>query len=219
MSDYVSRLVARSMGAAHVVRPETGSLFEPRDAAPPHFLAEVDVETSTPPRASRGERHAPAGDADDLAVDQAEDPRPAPTNRVAPRDPGTPPVDEAPAPALATFQEPVEPAETDAPEGAERTTAILDQAEARKPRAASATPESRTSRARPTSLGTLSMLPSDSRVPAPDEPPVVQVTIGRVDVRAVQSPRPVPPARAPDREPEGPPRQTLGEYLRKGARP
>jgi hypothetical protein len=49
---------------------------------------------------------------------------------------------------------------------------------------------------------------------AADEPPVVRVTIGRVDVRAVL------PAAQPERaRPKRPPRLTLDEYLREGRRP
>ena len=217
MSDYVSRLVERSMGTANVVRPETASLFEPRDAAPQQLLAEVDVETSAAPRASRGAPQAHAVEADDSPAVRVDDPRPAPVGQ-GPRDTGAPPVEDVPAPALPPLREPIEPAETDAPELAERTTAILVRAESRQPRPARATPESRT-QGGAASPGTLSMLPPISPGPEPGEPPVVHVTIGRVDVRAVQSAPPAPPATSRDREPEAPPRQTLGEYLRKGARP
>ena len=218
MSDYLSRLVARSTGAADVVRPETASLFEPRDAAPQQLLAEVDVEATRPPRISSTETRAPAAEADDPAAIRADDPPPAPADR-AWRDPGTPPVEEAPAPALASIPEPVEPAETDASTEAERTAATLVRAELREPRSASAPAESRVSGPAAAAPGTLSMLPPFSPAPGPDEPPVVHVTIGRVDVRAVQSAPPAPPSPARDREPEADPRQTLGEYLRKGARP
>jgi hypothetical protein len=218
MSDYLSRLVARSMGAADVVRPKSASLFEPRDAAPQQLLVEVDIKTSTPPRASRGEPRASVVEADEPAVGQAEHPGPAPVGH-GPRDPGTPPVEDAPAPALPPLPEPVEPAETDAPELAKRTTAILVQAESREPRLASEAPRSHASSARASSPRTLSMLPPVSPAPAPDEPPVVHVTIGRVDVRAVQSAPQAPPAPERDREPEAPVRQSLGQYLREGARP
>jgi hypothetical protein len=210
VSDYVSRLVARSMGAANVVRPETASLFEPRDATPQQLLAEVDVEATSPaqPRVPHDEPDAPAA-----AVAAAEAPGPAAADRV-PREPGAPPVEEVAAPAVEHGPEPAEPTPR---EPAERTTSILVEAHSRRTRPASAAsrPAPRAATARTPSPVPLSVLPPVSPAPAPDEPSIVHVTIGRVDVRAVQS---VLPA-ARDREPEAPPRQTLGEYLRKGARP
>jgi hypothetical protein len=113
----------------------------------------------------------------------------------------------------------LEPLGIEAPAGAERTAAIVVRAESREHRSASATPEWRASGARTTPPGTLSMFPPVSAAPVPDEPPVVQVTIGRVDVRAVQAATPAPPAPSRDREPEAAPRQTLGEYLKEGALP
>jgi hypothetical protein len=217
VSDYVSRLVARSMGAANVVRPETASLFEPRDAAPQQLLAEVDVEASSPapPQAPRGEPPAPTA-----AVAPAEAPGPAAADRV-PREPDAPPVEGGAASAVEPVLEPDKRGEPDRPEPAERTTAIPVEAQSQRPRSASATPEpgTRARTARLPSPGALSVLPPISPAPAPDEPPVVHVTIGRVDVRAVQSVPPAAPPAAHDREPEAPPQQTLSEYLRKGARP
>jgi hypothetical protein len=206
VSDYASRLVARSTGAATVVRPETTSLFEPRDAAPQQLLPEVDVEASSPapPRAPRGEPPAPAAAAD-----------PTPAKRVR-REPGALPVEEVAAPAVEPVPEPAEPTP---PEPAERTTSILVEAQSSRARPASAAPVAHARTARVPSPGSLWVLPPVSPAPTPDEPPVVHVTIGRVDVRAVQSVPPAAPPAAHDREHEAPPRQTLGEYLRDGARP
>jgi hypothetical protein len=48
---------------------------------------------------------------------------------------------------------------------------------------------------------------------AASDPPPIQVTIGRIEVRAVPAPAPPPPAMPPA------PRLSLDDYLRKGARP
>jgi hypothetical protein len=213
VSDYVSRLVARSTGAANVVRPETASLFEPRDAAPQQVLTEVDAEAidPAPPRAPSGEPRVPTA-----AAVPEEAPGPAAVDE-PPREPGTPQAEEAAGPAV---EPALDAAEAPPPEPAERTTSILVEAQSRRARPTSAAPpqiaHARAARATP-SRSPLSVLPPASPAPAPDEPHVVHVTIGRVDVRAVQSVPPAPPA-ARDREPEARPQQTLGEYLRKGAR-
>jgi hypothetical protein len=216
VSDYLSRLVARSLGAASVVRPETASLFEPRDTAPQQLLAEVEAERVASLPASLGGRRPPRAVAHDRAVTQADDARPVlPAD--APLDPGRPAAVEAPTPA--PVPEPIEPAEIVAPPETETTTTILVRAESREPRpGGGAAPESRQAAGRTASSGRAPLATPRAITTASehDEPPVVHVTIGRVDVRAVQS---APPAPARPRAPEAPAQQTLAEYLRKGARP
>ena len=212
MSDYLSRLVARSLGAANVVRPETASLFEPRDTAPQQLLlAEAEVES---PLSSLGDRQPPprAATASARAVSEEHD---APAAEM-PLTTSAPAAIEPPASAPAPVLEPVEPTEVVAQAETERMTPILLRAESREPRLGDPAPAPRTAAGRAASLHPLPTPPRVTTASAPGEPPVVQVTIGRVDVRAVQSARPAAP-RTPD--PEAPARQTLAEYLRKGARP
>jgi hypothetical protein len=218
VSDYLSKLVARSLGVANVVRPLATSLFEPRDAAPHHLLAETFLETGDPPQSRAREPGAqtelPADVADERSGGlSAGDPPPA-------REPLAP----LPGSARAEVPDPpgplreeasgAEPSEANPARG-ERKPAVVVRAKAPVRRMEGLSSEPRLARTEGRSPEPRRGLPPPLPGQARDEAPVVHVTIGRVDVRAVQS---GPPAAPPAPAPEGPPVQPLAEYLRRGAR-
>lgn len=228
------RLAERSLGVGEVVRPRTASLFEAAQALEPLELVEEREAAPAPPRAARrreavpvstprDESPAPAAPLSQAVVVEreaeaavAEQPSPAPSE----------PLPAAPAPPVAEqATEPLSPArggERDSnPEAPPPPTVVVrDRRPAVRPRPR---PQEGVSGSEPQGRVGGSPLALPLSVPAPerfagppaaDEPPVVRVTIGRVDVRAVL------PAAPPERaRPKRPPRLTLDEYLREGRRP
>jgi hypothetical protein len=218
MSDYLTRLVERSLGVGEVVRPRLQSLFEPRDLEPAlaggqievseERLSPVPIRTPEPQRPSAQSRSAeepravPGGLRDPPlreAVVEQESP---------PEQQGWPPAVEPAAPEREAL------VHVDSPAIAQRTKVVVENG-ARVPRAA---PPAVEHRAPPPTVGPDGILLDPLRAteqslapapPEPVEPPDVRVTIGRVEVRAVL---PAPPAERTPRKRA--PRMTLDEYLR-----
>lgn len=200
MSDFLSRIAARAVGRAAVTQPRLPALFEetdPGDAgldvSGAHGFVTQLVHTEAAPRATAQARDASA----------------QPSRRAVPSSPllpvRTPPSPDFPPPA------------SEAPENGVRGAPVVpaqeaDPAEAEQPAAP-------TRPAAAIGVPPLPMpiesTPATSAAPsADDEPPVVRVHIGRLEVRANLQPAPQqPPRRAqPERR-----ELSLGDYLR-GAR-
>lgn len=206
MGNYLESLAARALGVATVVRPRPAARFE---AQP---VAEPETHTGPPggPRAvaSRSRLGAPA-------VNRAP-PSPAHaaydgTGFDGPREPGS----GEPRGRLAASSDSHRhvPDATPSLAAAARTPPITAPAQAEPTLARSAQePQSRSDVVRPRAV----RVPARARAPAPApsrrqraEPPPVQVTIGRIEVRAVAPAAPVVPPRAPRR----PTPMSLDEYL------
>ncbi len=240
MSDYLTRLVERSLGVGEVVSPRLRSLFEPQDAVAGPALVDEPIEVRderlvpSPEHAPRSVREptAPSPSAKEstpaLPRRRTEPPHEIVVERERPAEPGSPRVTVEPAvserEALARAESPVPTlhpqddhgGERPSPEPPRRRTVVVRERQP-PPRSEPAARERRRDRV-PTG-------PDEVRLPsppalqpplvpayaAPSEPPVVRVTIGRVDVRAV-----LPPAPAERTAPRRAPRMTLDEYLRQG---
>ncbi len=224
MSGFLASLAARSTGQARVLEPRR-LLFEPRDEpvldagpierAGPEPI--VESRGAATPRASAEPAHeqppslpgpdpAPEPDAPDDEMPPAAAATPAARPRRRPR---------SAAPARGREQPAVRHGARPEPEESRLT-------EAAQPRAS---PVPRPAAPRPVRAG-LAEQAAVARRQALRAPPtaaegssapehVVRITIGRVDVRAVQEPgaRPEPARPAP------PPRMTLEEYLARGRLP
>lgn len=223
------RLAERSLGVGEVVRARTASLFEASPAAEPLELAEEREVAPAPRRAERRREsvamltprdESPSPPALEVVVEReaeaarAEQPSPASSEELpaAPAPPAAEQATEPPSPARG--------AERDSPPEAPPppTVVVRDRRPAvrTKPRAHEPVSGSEPQGQVGSSLLVLPLSPPApervaARPPAADEPPVVRVTIGRVDVRAV-----LPAAPAERARPKRPPRLTLDEYLRGG---
>lgn len=250
MSDFLTRLVERSLGVGEVVRPRLGSLFEPRAAAAARPIVEealeVDAKRAAPapaepkresePRSSfpsppeHEPKHEPVGPLQQSVTrpsrgrEAAEVPRFERTLEVERRR------ETRSQTGFAASQEEVPPWPTPLPGVEPEPRPTLQQSVTRSDRESARPPETvvvrehipgRTEHAPgrlepheswlepPPQTGRRPV--AAERAPTAVEPPVVRVTIGRVDVRAV-----LPPA-APERAaPKRRPRMTLDEYLRDG---
>jgi len=225
------RLAERSLGVGEVVRPRAASRFEAASVVEPLELVEEREAAPAPERSSRRREAVPVSTprdespshAEPLGLEvvveregeaaQAERPSPGPSEpRPAPPAPAT----EPPSAAPEAGRDP--PPETPPP----ATVVVRDR---RPPVSATPRAQERASGSEPrTQAGESPLALPPVSPPAPerlfagpsaaDEPPVVRVTIGRVDVRAVL------PAAPPERpRPKRPPRLSLDEYLREGRRP
>jgi hypothetical protein len=199
-------------------RPGRGQAARPVDASPTPVRGEAPP-SGEPPAAGRRDG-GPAGEVRVLEGVTVEPPRaaPAPASHTADAIPRQPEPAKADEPAVDTtlviegLPAPAAPAgHAPARTGARPT--------AQRRRAAPAPPASQTPPAGPPEPGdahawpTMPASPMPVRVAEPAEPPVVHVTIGRVDVRAVL------PATAPEQpKPRRRPRVTLEEYLRESGR-
>ena len=240
MSDYLTRLVERSLGVGEVVSPRLQSLFEPRDAVAGPALVDEPIEVREE-RLAPASEHAPRSDGEPAAPSpsakesttasprrRTEPPHDVVVERESPAEPGSPPPAvefavserevlaraESPVPTLRPQDD--QSGERPSPEPPRRRTVVVRERQ-HPPQSEPAARERRRDRV-PTG-------PDEVRLPsppalqpppvpaqaAPTEPPVVRVTIGRVEVRAVLPP--APPERA---TPRRAPRMTLDEYLRQG---
>lgn len=221
MSDYFTRLAERSLKATPLPRPAIPSRFERPSAS---GFDEVDLE-AVAPRAEGAHTIAAVPGAPAAAADMTVEPRPitAPaTDPALPRasDSVDHPADTAPqaerAPSFAgnaTFVERVVTHERDHVL-VERDAVVAPAPATPQPLPAHVAPP-------PPRIETQLVAPSSfalespaERQPARDtaEPAVIHVTIGRIDVRAVNAP---PPSRERP-HPQRPARPSLEDYLRRG---
>jgi len=225
MSDYLTRLVERSLGVGEVVSPRLQSLFEPRDAVAEPALVDEPIE-------AREERLVPAPSPSAKEATPAlprrrtEPPDEIVVEWESPAEPGSPHVAVEPAvserEALARAESPVPTLRPQADQGGERPSPEPPRRRTIVVRERQHPPQSEpAARVRP--RDPVPTGPYEVRLPlppalqpppvpaqaAPTDPPVVRVTIGRVDVRAV-----LPPAPAERAAPQRAPRMTLDEYLR-----
>jgi hypothetical protein len=237
MSDFLTRLAERSVGRPPAVTPVLPSLYEP---APDEGFVDAieEVETLGPVSRRDGDpslksvpswsEPAPALSAPEFAAARLnaperrdEGPQPAeapvPQSMESPAAAGpvpTPARPEAPtmAPLSRAAERPV-PVAAAAPDSLSREGAPAP--DPIRPSRANA-PE-RAEPAAPTPHGPLAVTPRrpdptpSVEIPTPSSPPVVRVTIGRVEVRAVLPVAPAPPAPEPA---SADTRLSLDEYLK-----
>jgi hypothetical protein len=221
MTGFLASLAARSTGQARVLEPRR-LYFEPRDDP----AVDADAAAGPEPLAKADPRPPPA------AATRAHAPRTAPAERQpAARETQAAPIDERPptAPASAPRRRRslvagrVRTSEQPLPDDA------VPRGGQKPPLAAAATPPARkrTSEARPqaprgaepgerTRAAHRHALrsPPVPKVSSPAREQIVRISIGRVDVRAVQAPE----EKAEPAAPAAPKRMTLEEYLARGAR-
>jgi hypothetical protein len=202
MSAYVARLVARAHGRLPAVRPRLPSRFEPApgpalSADAISIVDEAEVPAAPPPRNAAGPAAAPGSAPPPAAADAP--PRTLAVLRAAAREAPVAPRSAPIAPPPASPR-PVVPAPPGAPP-------IVEPA---PPPATPLDPE----RTGPAVVPPPAPVPGRPRQTVPPPPaaaeagdPVVQVTIGRVDVRAIL---PEPAKRVPRPQP---PRRSLEDYL------
>lgn len=215
MSEFLGNLAARALGLSAVARPRP-SLFEPRRTAPDPLALEPEAVSS--PQASRAEE-APQ------APNRREQTRS--TREVEPqqRQPKPSVEMEAEAPPIRALRAQRPPVRTRArpapPRGDEPvSTPILAETRARRAapppepadvaagQAIGAEPPVRPTRGAPEpSLAVRPSFPAELRRDAPA--PTVRVTIGRIDVRAVEAKEPPEPRK----KPRPAPRISLDDYL------
>ena len=215
MSDYLGNIAARALGLSVVARPRP-SLFEPRRASPETLAV---GPTAVPPPQEGGAKEAPRA----VTVRA----RPRRPSEIEPRPRKTPSVEpESEAPPVPAW--PAEPPSGRTPVRAspppvDGHAAAPAVAETPGPRAApprepaappadqpieTARPTPRTRAAPEPSLAVTPSFPTPTRrAPAP----TVRVTIGRIDVRAVQTEQPPEPRK----KARPGPRMSLDEYLGK----
>jgi len=209
MNDFLTRLIARSRSTAPVIRPRLPSLFE-SSVAPAGVREEDPAAASGPPRTAvpadaGGEtstaraplaHQVPASPPLSGAIAPAPplDPAPFAPRHVAMASPG-PAVEPAAPPTI--FAPPPPPAEN-APRPAPPVETMRPAAHVpTPPMSEAAAPLLRRANAR-----------GHEARPSPATA-AVRITIGRVEVRAIQ---PAPPAARPGRH--APPRLSLEDYLR-----
>jgi hypothetical protein len=219
MSEFLSNLIARSFSDAPVIQPRRPSLFETaadefareaQSSTPPGPLPETTASTSVPQSASRSSpiREIATADLTANASDRRETvPRLKPGERVTE---DAPAIAHAPRPKLQTVEVKKVKLETN------KVTVPTDSfADAKKDAGRKTPPSQAFSEPRlvhPERRKDFS--PAEQR--SSTSAPVIRVTIGRVEVRALHSPAPAPKLAKP-----APPKLSLEDYLqqrKKGSR-
>jgi hypothetical protein len=108
---------------------------------------------------------------------------------------------------------PIDPVEREISSSAKRDDQVVVDLPLRDKEAAIAPASVRAASAAPTPADETAVEKTDAAIVEPRAAPVIRVTIGRIEVRAVAPPAPPEPRRAP------PPALSLEEYLRRGGRP
>jgi hypothetical protein len=186
MSDFLSNLIERSFSDAPVIRPRVPSFFEP---TPVDFLDEQQSTTSTPvSELSPVQKTATAKSIAPLTdVEEEHLAKPSASRRQA-----------APADALPETKHLIVPVASHP--GEEDHSGSTNEVF-----------EDFSNRRVSQSLRRKDFSPIDQR--SSKSAPTIRVTIGRIEVRAVQSPAP-----APKPVKQRPPKLSLEDYLRKRAR-
>jgi hypothetical protein len=200
MSDFLSKLIARSFTDAPVIQPRVPSLFEP-----------TDVEFFDEPQSSAG----PTGSRETIApVDM-----PARVSKLSGVENLAPEKSIANASDSLAEKHPPKPARG---RQAARTTVSPETKQLSVPLASAQREEDQSGRTNQPpepfsksrtfqSLRRKDFSPVEERFST--SAPIIRVTIGRVEVRAVHSPAPAPKPAKP-----APPKLSLENYLRKRAR-
>lgn len=217
MTDFLSRLVERSSGRAAVAHPVVAPLF----AAGPPLPAESAEGESWGEGPAAGEQPAPSAD----RARASRDPREGPASREEPALPASALPEPAPGarpphvPSPGPIRSRAVAVEGRITEGRNTETAAAAQ-DGRPPAAAApAAPGSRRGPA-PEQAPLVPLQPREAlsfarNTSAPPDAagaaPIVRISIGRIDVRAVTPARPAPPPAPPARREEA---VSLEEYLR-----
>jgi hypothetical protein len=226
VTDFLTSLAARSLGQETIVQPRLRALFEPVgsiEAEPTGLEQEVETVAEPPPTRRRS---SPRGS--ELAVA----PPPAVRTEAPSQETGAPETGSAVSePRAPAGPRSLEAPEHDSPKRERDPPAVEVRSAPRRPAPSPVTPISRDERpvgltparvapaVRPAEAGSRAasarLVRRNPTVLVDVEPqaPIVRVTIGRVDVRAVVTP-PQPPRESPSK----PRRMTLDEYLARGAR-
>jgi hypothetical protein len=235
VSDFLGRLAARTLGEGGAIRPRLPSLFEPAPPEGAHIPSEPEAPR-TPPRLTKEDestivaRHeleeatarvSPsaephAAEALPLPASARPEHEPVDPSRRSIRPPEAPAARKArPTPTLTLAEGRRERTPPAAPLGAS-----VEPPPDRTPRVDAPVPDRRLHVPRVTTSGHAEE-PRVSAVTGPArhaEPPVVHVTIGRIEVRAI-TPKEAPAPSAPS--PRSEPTLSLDEYLKRraGGRP
>jgi hypothetical protein len=224
VSDYFTRLAERAIGTTPLPRPALPSPFEPASLA---GFEEIELEVPASGVSTRQAETGPPPRVGQALVIDLNQPRSDQTANTPARQ-VVEPAHSAPDSVPLSRQRAVD-ATTPAAAGQvlvhehhreiiERQSIVVAPLPAATPPGEPATPapQPRRIEARPLTQATVAASLPTSRDPAHDAPAptVVQVTIGRVDVRAVTPPT---PSRERSR-PQRPPRPSLEDYL-SGGRP
>jgi hypothetical protein len=232
MSDYLTRLIERSLGAAPQIEPLIAPLH-----APPQQIRSEETETISPSPAkiefserSTAPGNRANGKTSEAASSKSEsqrfrdsrplsgspagfpvDPSAGPPDSGASRQASSPPAPGAFDPASVPLSPPMLSRES--------TRVVVEREIIERPRSAAATegphrlPEDQSRIVVQPEIIGRHKPPESSGVPAPhtfaDEPPAIHVTIGRVEVRAVMSPS--APPKVPSR---AAPKLSLEDYLK-----
>ena len=186
MNNFLSNLMERSFTDAPVIRPRVPSLFEP-----------------TPVDFSDEQQSSPSAPILELSLAQ----KIATANSMAP---GTDRAEEHLSEPAASRPE-VAPAETLPERKHNMVPLAFSRAEEDRSTSASEVLENFSNTRASRTARRKDFSPVDQR--SSKSPPIIRVTIGRVEVRAVQSPQPQPKQTKPR-----PPKLSLEDYLRKRAR-
>lgn len=211
MPDFLRSLAERVLGVASSIEPLIPSQFAPApDRAGDHS---ADSPWGESPADASGAEGATSVNAAQ-ALSRQPVPLVAPAADIAVAREGEPPVVQ---PVLQARQRDVPVAHTAPPDVPSRSTKQDSRPQALRPaveRVPAAQHETRVASQRQEAPARIS--PEWPRPPAPllllespSEPPVVRITIGRIEVRATQS----PPAEAPAGSPRPRPALSLDEYL------
>jgi len=217
MNDYLGRLIARSIGATEsvgdLIRPRVPSLFEPADIASQPPPVESSFERSRSTSASMQGSSYDEPERRSASID-----RPAPSSIIPRHRDGSPSDKAADEPTLIHRGNLSHTAQSTVHESRQRNavsvSAVYNADRPNEPKASIPTmlDNGQAFRRRPSleSVQPNTQAPSFLDVPQPDRaaPPVVRVTIGRIDVRAVM---PAGDTRRPNKP--SAPKLSLDDYL------
>jgi hypothetical protein len=224
VTDFLTSLAARSLGQEAVIQPRPEALFEPDAKTTPEVDLVQEVETvaevSPRPRSRRQTLPLPTAlaYAERLTAHHDENPAPEASPAVIQEHPpisiraADPVVSPEPVPAMRQTESSL--------------TEVLAARRSARPTETAIQPDERRSQVVPATVAP-ALRPAEAgsrttaarrggrnpavHVDAEPQAPIVRVTIGRVDVRAV-----IAPPEQPRRTPSKPTRMTLDEYLAKG---
>jgi hypothetical protein len=208
VTDFLSRVAARAVGASAAAQPRLTGLFEPAGPAGDATLELVEEEAVAPAAAPRRDEAPPAGELDQGRPQPAAAP-PAQLARGADR-PNAPVEPRPPTPTdfVADSHYVPEPARASRARAREPERVPAARVEERVPvPVVAAAP---LAHALPTAAAREPAPPPAPAAARVEEPPV-RVHIGRLEVRANVQP---PPPERPRREPAGPDGLSLADYLR-----
>jgi hypothetical protein len=226
MSNFLSRLADRVLGAEPAIRPRLPALFEPVSSpvapADEQVVSETPVRrTAAPDRPAITGSRLPVISRADIAPDrempdvQGEDPLQEPVEVLHEIEPQPRPGRSRPGPVKVLHQIEPQAAPSLAPRILTPATTAAPPPQVTGhvlPRAATAAPPPQVTRP---VLAEAKVIRNSTAPPAPaieeKSPPVINVTIGRIEVRAIH--RLDPPRMPPPSPPSPQPRLSLDDYL------